>query len=324
MSQSAPIHVITLADERFAMPLAVMVRSLLDRLEADRSVHVTIIDGGFLDLTRDQMIESWNTSAGWQRCSLEWRPPDYGEGASIPTWGRLPKLTYARLNLAAYLPGVTRAIFLDSDILVRTGIGRLWDTPLAGSVAAAVIDPFLTSVSSPQGLEAHAAAGLASDAPYLNAGLMLVDLELWRERNVGPRAWAFVNRNWRTLPWYDQDALNSVLAGEWRPLDSRWQIHPRLAALRSSGETRANDAWIVHFSGRLKPWVYRGGSPADQEFFEVLDRTEWRGWRPPVTGRSMLTGLYERKLRRLFYPVEVRALGLLSRVRRSREAGKDR
>ena len=85
----------------------------------------------------------------------------------------------------------------------------------------------------------------------------------------------------------------------------------------------AVDAWIVHFSGRLKPWVYRGKSAADGEFFEVLDRTAWRGWRPPVTVRSVLTGVYERGLRRLLYPCEVRALGLLNRLRRLRVASKE-
>ena len=73
---------------------------------------------------------------------------------------------------------------------------------------------------------------------------------------------------------------------------------------------------MVHFSGRLKPWVYRGESFADREFFAVLDRTAWRGWRPPETLSAALTGFYERRLRRLLYPLEVRALGWLDWLRR--------
>ena len=323
MTADDPIHVLTPADDRYAIPLAVTVRSLLDRLEADRSVHLTIIDGGILDATKQKLLESWRTSAGWRRCSLEWRPPDYGDSASIRVWGRVPKLTYARINLAAYLPGTSRAIVLDSDVLVRTGIGRLWDTPLEGAVAAAAVDPFVPTVSSRDGLAAHRELGLPSGAPYLNAGVMLVDLELWQERKVGPRALAFVAQNWRTTRWYDQDALNAVLAGEWKPLDARWQVQPRLARLRPTDEATLRDAWIIHFSGRLKPWTYRGSSAADREFFEVLDRTAWHGWRLPATARSVLTGFYERRLRGMLYPCEVRVLGLLDRLRRLREASKD-
>src|SRR5579871_3810564 len=294
MQAGDPIYLITLADDRYAMPLAVTVRSLLDCLEEDRGVHITIIDGGILDATRVKLLKSWSTSKGWLRSSMEWRAPDYGDASPIPVWGRVPKLTYARINLAAYLPGIPRTILLDSDVLVRTGIGRLWDTPLEGAVAAAAIDPFIPTLSSRDGLAAHAQLGLPRDAPYLNAGVMLVDLEQWREQSVGPRALAWANQNWQATRWYDQDALNAVLVGRWKPLDARWQVQPRLANLPSTMDA-VGDAWIVHFSGRLKPWVYRGDAAADREFFEVLDLTAWRGWRPPVTAGSLLTGFYERR-----------------------------
>jgi lipopolysaccharide biosynthesis glycosyltransferase len=322
MSTAEPIYVLTLADERYALPLAVTIRSLLDRLEADRRVHLTIIDGGILEGTKQKLVESWHTSEGWSRTSIEWRAPEYGDSTLFPVWGRVPKLTYARIHLAAYLPQASRAILLDSDVLVRTAIGRLWDTPLDGAVAAAAVDPFVPTVSSRDGLAAHAEQGLPPDAPYLNAAVMLVDLERWRQQNVGPRAWAWVQQNWQATRWYDQDAINAVLAGEWKPLDARWQVQPRAASLRFTAENY-KDAWVVHFSGRLKPWVYRGHSDADREFFEVLDRTAWKGWRPPVTARSVLTGFYERRLRRLVYPCEVRVLGLLNRLLRSREANKE-
>jgi lipopolysaccharide biosynthesis glycosyltransferase len=323
MSEAGPIYVITLADDRYAIPLAVTVRSLLDCLEKNRKLHITIIDGGIHDPNKSKLVKSWSTSAGWLRSSLEWRDPDYGDAASIPVWGRVPKLTYARINLAAYLPEASRAILLDSDVLVRTGIGRLWDTPLGGALAGAAVDPFVPMVSSRDGLVGHAELGLPPDTPYLNAGVMLVDLELWREHNVGPRALAWVHQNWRATRWYDQDALNAVLSGRWSPLDARWQVQPRLASLQLTADA-VGDAWIIHFSGRLKPWTYCGNSAADQEFFKVLDLTDWRGWRPPVTARSLLTGFYERRLRRVLYPCEVRALGLLNRLRRLRESSRDK
>jgi lipopolysaccharide biosynthesis glycosyltransferase len=321
MNTADPIQVLTLADDRYAIPLAVTVRSLLDRLETNREVQLTIIDGGMIEATKEKLVKSWRTSAGWRRSSMEWLPPDYGAATVLPAWGRMPKLTYARLNLSAYLPRISRVVLLDSDVLVRTGIGRLWDTPLEGALAGAAVDPFIPTVSSRDGLAGYAGLGLPADAPYLNAGVMLVDLELWREHNVGPRTLAWVNENWKATNWYDQDALNAVLAGHWRALDARWQTQPRLASLPITAGA-AGDGWIVHFSGRLKPWAYRGNSAADREFFEVLDRTAWGGWRPPVTARSVLTGFYERRWRRLLYPCEVRTLGWLNRMRRMRATHK--
>jgi lipopolysaccharide biosynthesis glycosyltransferase len=314
LNRDDPIRVITLADDRYAIPLAVTVRSLLDRLESDRRIHITILEGPIPGATKEKLIASWSKSASWARAAVEWLPPDYGEAASMRVWGRLPQLTYARINLTAYLPNAARVIVLDSDVLVRTGIGRLWDVPLEGRIAGAVVDTFIPSVSSRDGLAGYASLGLPPDAPYFNAGVMLVDLELWRSRNVGPRALAFARRYWRVSRSYDQDALNAVLAGHWKALDANWQVQPRRECLLAVPGALAKDAWIVHFSGRLKPWSYRGGSIADREFFDVLDRTAWRGWRPQKTALSLFTEFYERRLRRLVYPAEVRFLGWLHRL----------
>ena len=241
----------------------------------------------------------------------------------MPEWGRVPKLTYARINLDAYLPHASRVIVLDSDVLVRTGIGRLWDTPLDGAVAAASVDPFLPTVLSADGPAQH--SGRSPDAPYLNAGVQLVDLDLWRSHEIASRAIAYAVQNWRAAKWCDQDAINAVLEGRWKILDRRWQMQPRRAIVAPDAASEPeDDAWILHFSGRLKPWLYRGTSAADREFFEVLDRTAWSGWRPPASLRSLFLGVYERRLRRRLYSWEVRALNWLGRAARFRQALRSR
>jgi hypothetical protein len=67
---------------------------------------------------------------------------------------------------------------------------------------------------------------------------------------------------------------------------------------------RPAEAWIYHCSGRLKPWLYRGGNAADRRFYELLDRTCWRGWRPPRTLQSVLYRLYDSPVRDWLYPLE--------------------
>ncbi|WP_035957692.1 glycosyltransferase family 8 protein [Bryobacter aggregatus] len=320
MSSRELIQVITLADDRYALPLAVMVRSLLDHLEEDRRVRLTVIDGGILATTKRKLVDSWRNAAAFPRLELRWHAPDYGNLGAVGEWGRVPKLTYARINLQAYLPVEERVILLDSDVVVQTCIGKLWDTPLEGAVAAATVDPFIPKVSSHDGLAGYERLGLAGDAPYFNAGVMLVDLQLWRRMGGGQKALAFAGENWKLARYYDQDALNVVLAGKWKQLDARWQQQPRLARFLDRKSSNRNDAWIIHFSGRLKPWMYHLASEADREFFAVMDRTEWRGSRPPHTLQSALTEFYERWLRRMLYPFESRTLNLLGRFARSRKA----
>jgi hypothetical protein len=48
------------------------------------------------------------------------------------------------------------------------------------------------------------------------------------------------------------------------------------------------DPWIVHYSTWSKPWHWSCTHPARERFFEVLDRTEWAGWRPRRSFRDTL------------------------------------
>ncbi len=287
-----PVTVITLADETYALPLAVTVRSLLDHLAPGRAIRIVVIDGGITPETKQRLNDSWRNSAAWPVCQVDYVAPCYQGDGDLPVWGRLTELTYARLSAAEYPPSQSRrAIFLDSDTLVLTDIGQLASTHLEGATIAATQDPYIPSVSSVGGLLDYATLGLKPNTKYFNAGIMLIDLERWRAERVAPRAFAFVQRYRKTLQHYDQDALNAVLAGRWKQLDPRWQAHPRLA--NSHGTPPWDDPYIVHFSGLFKPWIYRGRDCADAIFYRFVDRTAWCGSRPRRSLRSWAMGLYD-------------------------------
>jgi len=309
------VTVITLADETYAMPLAVMVRSLLDHLSPGRAIRVVVVDGGITPGTKQRLNDSWRGSTGWPSCQVDYVAPRYGGLGNLPAWGRGTTLTYARLSAADYLPSeCRRAIMLDSDVLVLTDIGQLAATDLEGATVAATQDPYIPFVSSVGGLWSYAALGLRADVKYFNAGIMVIDMECWRAERVGPNAFAFVQRHGRTLQQYDQDALNAVLAGRWKELDPRWQVHPRTA--NSLGCPTLDNPNIVHFSGRLKPWLYRGRDSADAVFHHFVDQTDWRGSRPRRTLKSWALALYDSPLRRFLHPVEKRVLTSWHRIAR--------
>jgi len=309
------VTLITIADESYAMPLAVMVRSLLEHLPPGRAVRVVVIDGGITRGTVQRLNDSWRDSPIWPLCQVDYVAPLYGGARQLPIWGRLTALTYARLSAAEYLPTESRRVILmDSDTLVLADIGLLAATDLEGATVAATQDPYIPFVSSVGGLRQYAALGLRPGARYFNAGVMLIDVARWRSERVGQSAFAFIRRHWRTLQQHDQDALNAVLAGRWKEIDPRWQAQPRTA--NSLGAPAVNDPYIVHFSGQLKPWLYPGRDRADALFYQVVDRTAWRGDRPPRKLRSWGMALYDSPLRRVFHPVEKRILTLWRRLGR--------
>jgi lipopolysaccharide biosynthesis glycosyltransferase len=321
-----PLHVLTLADERFALPLAVLLRSSLDHLSPGARLDVTVVDGGIQDATRARI----EASAADPRLRVEWRPPP--ADLVVPRLaGRIPPLTFARLLVPSLVPpDCTRAVVLDADQLVLTDLDRLAREALSGALALAPRDPFIPFVSSPNGLAGFEALGLSPRAPYFAGAMMVVDVPAWRRERVAERALQFVAEHARELRSYDQDAINAVLAGRIRELDARWQVQPRALALSArvtphlDAVERARlraDPWVVHFSGRLKPWLYEGRSAFDARYREVVERTAFRGQPPPRNARAALFRLYDGWLRRTFYPLELAADSAL-RARRRRALGR--
>ncbi|MBL8209970.1 MAG: hypothetical protein JNK87_04630 [Bryobacterales bacterium] len=306
MTADPTIHVLTMADERYAMPLAVMGRSLLERHRSGRPLVLRVIDDGMTADSRRAVEESWKgASEGGAR--WEFVEPYYGQAERLPVWGRVPALTYARLFLNDQFPDrAGRVVVLDSDVLVLADIAELFEADLGEHVLGAAVDPFIPTVSALDGLPASVRKEIPADAPYFNAGVMVVDLARWREKEVSRRALTYIERHYRELRQYDQDALNYVLHEHWRELEAGWNAQPRVT--NALGVRCPEQARIAHFSGRLKPWLYQGGTEWDRAYFEVLERTAWKGFQVVGGWKALAWRVYDSPLRRLVHGLERRAL----------------
>ncbi|MEO8099434.1 MAG: glycosyltransferase family 8 protein [Acidobacteriota bacterium] len=290
---------VTLADERYALTLAVLGRSISENLST-RHATLYVVDGGITPETKQHLLASWDP----QRMRVEFVAPHFGQEQELPVWGRFPPLTYARIFVPLLLPqDCPKAIVLDSDTIVLTDMERLWNIELGDNSLLAVQDSTIPLVSSEGGLGRYQELGIPPGHPYFNAGVMLVNVEKWRRTGVPGRVMEFIHQHAAELNYCDQDGLNAVLWDDWGELDSRWQVQPRLHARLHEGTQATADAWILHFTGRLKPWLYRGSTLSDRLFYQYLDRTWWSGWRPPSSPQAWLYRLYDSPLKNLFHPV---------------------
>jgi lipopolysaccharide biosynthesis glycosyltransferase len=305
LSQFDPIReivVVSATDDGYAMPLAVTIRSALDHLAADRRLRLYVLDGGLSDANKSRLLRSWNDP----RLSVEWVRPDMQQVADLMVSYQVNTVTYLRILMPHVLPPhVTRAIYLDADMLVRRDLADLWDEeqgPHAVLAAPDAAAPFLDAPAMLPNFDKcrpHLAAqhpvanfrelGLPGDARYFNGGLLVANLEQWRRENYSERMLTCLREHREHILWWDQYALNVVLARRWRALDDRWNQgahifeYPNWRLSPFDRETFARlrtDPWIVHFCSPSKPWHYFCRHPFQKEFFRCLDRTDWRGWRP--------------------------------------------
>jgi lipopolysaccharide biosynthesis glycosyltransferase len=201
----------------------------------------------------------------------------------LPAFGHLPLSTYYRLLIPTALPHtVQKAIFLDCDLIVVDSLSSLWKTPLGDYPLAAVTDHHVK--------ENCERIGLSVGSGYFNGGVMLIDLDKWRRRDILSRGLEFVRNTRATLKHCDQDILNHLFEGRWLHLDIRWNAAPHIWGLcpvpvDEAGEMMVQDTsaqnkpGIVHFagSGNAKPWHYKCAHPWKARYLELKKKTPWAG-----------------------------------------------
>jgi lipopolysaccharide biosynthesis glycosyltransferase len=221
---------------------------------------------------------------------------------------------YDRLVMGNELPSrLAKVIWLDADLLVLRDITELWRTDMADHAVLAVQDMAIPYVSCALGLGEWRALGFPANSPFLNSGVLVINLEAWRREEIGPKAIHYLRSRKRKVATYDQEALNVVLRGRWGVLDPRWNVIASIAnrsfckTPHLSEETyrrTVDDPWILHFAGDWKPWTLPRGRPPYDLFFQYLDQTSWSGWRPPASAVRSLRAFYHDRLREIFYPME--------------------
>lgn len=306
--RAEPISVVSAADDNYALPLAVTIRSVIDHLEPGQQLSVSILDGGLTDASKDRLVRSWKAP----HVSVQFLCPPLSQIADLKIENHLNLVTYLRLFMPSLLPeSQDRTIFLDADLLIRRNIAELWQLDLGNAPIAAVNDyftPYLNTreaIGRPSICDQHPDKchpvpnyrdlGLESTAGYFNAGVMVVNLKRWREVNVFQQAVDLVRQHREHVRYCDQYALNVLFSGRWKPIDLRWNQNSNLFAWRGPEVSAFADdlfyelrdkPWIVHFTWLVKPWHTGCAHPFTSHFFQAVDRTDWRGWRPPVPPRE--------------------------------------
>lgn len=296
------------SDDNYVLPLAACVRSILDNAHPTADVRIAVLSCGITADSRRKAEKSWGTGAD----QVTWIDIDLSRLLDLPTksraTGHLNATTYARLLLPEVLPeGWNRVLFLDTDLLVLGSLSELWETSLGEFSFAATQDPYTPVISAEHGVPGWRELGLDPGAPYFNAGVLLIDLYRWRRNRISERAFDYIRDHRDEIQLADQEALNAVANGRFLALEPVWNVMNYW--YWPGGDVRVQEhvvdqARVRHFNGDNKPWVswqyhelerlrqqcLSGAQPpwsrmrhvhCDYDvFFDYLDRTIWKGWRP--------------------------------------------
>lgn len=302
MQSDSPIEVAIAADDAFALPMTVTMKSALLAAGPSTRFRLHVLDGGLSAESRRRIERSWRDP----RLEVRWCTPDFGVLSGLPVSGHVNAMTYARLLLQHYVPeDVERVLYLDSDLLVLADLSALWAMPWEDVACLATPDVGAPWVNArqlgPDGsrcirhladtcpIANYEQLGFAPSDPYLNGGVLLANLDAWRDMDFCARALRCLDEHRASVTYWDQYALNVVLRGRWRAIDMAWNQGFMAIAYRTWRRSPFDRATyerlryrpnIVHFTTGNKPWKLDGLHPFRRRFFEIVDQTDWAGWRP--------------------------------------------
>lgn len=240
------------------------MRSMLDNMGPDSSLQFHVATSGLPEPDRTALAQVVRDEA-----SIRFVPFAPDRVRHLQRSRLITRMAYARLFLAEMLPGeLQRVLYVDCDTVFERDVKELWAAELEGAPLGAIDNRYWEDSRRHQ-----ARLGLANPS-YFNSGVLLIDLERWREREVEARAREFAEQTGHRLILHDQDALNGALQNDWTELPlhwNTWTIHPELHQ-----DSRA----VFHFMGAPKPWDADYSGRFADKFFGYLDRTPYRGLRP--------------------------------------------
>ncbi len=305
------LNVLFSSDNAYAQHLGAAMCSLLEHNAEFKTINIYIIENNIAQDAREKLIA---ITRAYANANIFWIPFEAWEKQlKLNMISHISISSYARLFVASMLPlCVDRVLYLDCDMIVTGSLLDFWNTDLAGNVLGAVQD----QVGGPN----KTGVGMAEDEPYFNAGMLLIDLEKWRQLQIGEKCLRFIEEHGGRVPHHDQGTLNGVLKGQWLRLPLAYNLmtihyiftQKQIKKYFQDPAQFYEDAeiafakahpMILHYTPSFtsRPWVKGCAHPLKGKYWDAVKQTPWADAVPEKNKTPIYIRMVEWRYRSLPY-----------------------
>lgn len=269
------MNIIYTCDNNYVWLMSISMISLFENNRAASTIEIYLLGDG-ISCENAAMISEVAIGYGREVHIIDTSELSIPEALCSERW---PKSAYARLYSGELLPAsVHDALYLDCDTVVLSDLEAYLnglDTRCA-----------FTGVMDCVGASYKTNIGLLKEKPYINAGVLYIDLDRLRGLDPGARIERFLTKYSKRMSYADQDVLNgafsdSIATFASPDLNVTTQVcvyTPReLKQLRSPNvyyedrvlELAVADPAIVHYTTcmlTIRPWFCNSDHPYRQYF----------------------------------------------------------
>jgi len=258
------IPVVFIFDDGFVQAASVALTSLIVSKRDDTEYQIYILTPG-LSPENKSIIESfenspWNTSVSIIEISTEKYDSIYRQFDGNTGAGSITALL--KFDIPQEIPE-KKVLYLDADILVKKDLSDLFEIDISDYVAAVVKDSG----------KIYSTGGLREQIDnYFNSGVMLLNLDLMRNEGFTNRL-IEAKKSLNNIKLVDQDAFNIAFQNRVLVVPNKFNCL-WINLVNSAGKFTMNqlnefygtnysclweledDAYIIHFASKEKPWKY--------------------------------------------------------------------
>lgn len=265
------IQILLSTDNNYMMPTGVLMHSIGENSVSPICYHV-MIDEKFEESNK-KLLESIASIYG-SSVSYYCMTSEQTEG--FPLIEHITMPTYYRLFASEILPEtLDKVLYLDGDMIVRHSLDELWNVDIDGYAigVAEVKDYFTSSNWLPYDRDKYG---------YFNAGMLLINLNYWREQNLFQTFMHFIQENKDSLRLSDQDVLNSVLSAAKKRLPISYNLdsivlsNSYLDNIDTIDMESYMNPSVVHYSCRVKPWHLNCKHPLRTLWMDYFNKSQWK------------------------------------------------
>ena len=283
------LNVAYASDDNFVRHAACSIYSLLDHNKDIEQIRVFMLSVGICDDYINKLNDIINKfdNASMEVIDLKDLKKMLGEHLKTGGWN---VATMARFYLPSLLPeDVDRVMYIDCDTIIN---GSLSDIPvfdMKGCYAAAVTEPTVMPMIRQK-------CKLDKSVPYHNAGVMVIDLNKWREDDIQEKLIEFYRVHNDELTAPDQDTINIVLKDKIYMLSPKYNFSnvyffysykslsyfqkPAPFITKAQYDEANKKPVIIHFLGEDRPWRKGTKHPYSYLYEKYKQLTPWKDVKP--------------------------------------------
>lgn len=199
--------------------------------------------------------------------------------------------SFSRMYLGTILPkDINRVLYLDCDVICDGSLDELYNMDLGDNIVAGVNDCLSKYY--------YDFFHLNENHRYHNSGVLLIDLEKYRNEKIEEKVTKFMNDNHGYVFFMEQTVVNVVLKDRFLNLDLKYNYYSMAAALsyrklkmlrhpynyysKEEYEEARKNPVLIHFTSSFllvnRPWFNKCNHPLKSIFHKYAEEVGFEFW----------------------------------------------